>query len=105
MSLALHLSQGIRLVLAKAKNYTECMTVIHIPPHKLQSETLSRLIEEYVTRQSANGGADETPLAERVKQVRSLLSSGKAVIVFDQESGSANIVHREAVDDVADEML
>ncbi len=56
-----------------------------IPAHLLQSDTLSRLIEDFVTREGTDNG-DETPLHDRVQRVRRALERGEAVIVFDAET-------------------
>jgi uncharacterized protein YheU (UPF0270 family) len=56
-----------------------------IPHHLLEADTLSRLIEDFVTRDGTDNG-DETPIEIRVSRVRLALESGMAVIVFDPAS-------------------
>lgn len=56
-----------------------------IPAHLLQAETLTALIEDFVTREGTDNG-DETPLETRVQRVRRALDKGEAVIVFDPDS-------------------
>ena len=56
-----------------------------IPQHLLEADTLTRLIEDFVTRDGTDNG-DETPLATRVLRVRRALDKGEAVIAFDPES-------------------
>ncbi|MFK0572666.1 YheU family protein [Endozoicomonas sp.] len=65
-----------------------------IPYHMIAPETLSRLIEEFVSRDGTDNGYDES-LAKRVKKVMARLKSGDMVIVFDQESQTPNILPKE----------
>jgi len=56
-----------------------------IPYEHLQADTLTRLIEDFVTRDGTDNG-DDTPLETRVLRVRQALSKGQAFILFDPES-------------------
>lgn len=56
-----------------------------IPHDQLEPDTLTRLIEDFVTRDGTDNG-DETPLETRVTRVRRALDKGEAVIVFDPDS-------------------
>lgn len=63
-----------------------------IPHRALSPEALQGLLEEFVTRDGTDYGERETPLAVRVDQVRRHLESGRAVILFDEATGSSTIV-------------
>lgn len=65
-----------------------------IPYEMLEQETLTSLIQEFVSRDGTDNGYDET-LARRVEQVMSCLKSGEMVIVFDQESQTPNILPKD----------
>lgn len=67
-----------------------------IPAHLLQADTLTALIEDFVTRDGTDNG-DETPLETRVLRVRRALERGKAVIVFDPESQQCQLALRRDV--------
>ncbi|MBS7660924.1 YheU family protein [Pseudomonas lalucatii] len=67
-----------------------------IPPHLLQAETLTHLIEDFVTREGTDNG-DETPLETRVQRVRRALDKGEAVIVFDPESQQCQLALKRDV--------
>lgn len=56
-----------------------------IPQALLEAGTLTRLIEDFVTREGTDNG-DETPLDTRVLHVRRALDKGEAVIAFDPDS-------------------
>jgi len=63
-----------------------------IPHDQLSPDALEGLIEEYVTRDGTDYGAEEISLAERIVQVKRLLASGEAVILFSEGKGACNIV-------------
>ena len=68
------------------------MTAIKIPYAQLNPETLNSVIEEFVTRDGTDYGEIEVSLETKTSQVLGQLKSGKAVIVFDQESETCNIL-------------
>lgn len=67
-----------------------------IPPHLLEADTLTRLIEDFVTRDGTDNG-DETPLQTRVQRVRRALDKGEAVIVFDPQSQQCQLALKRDV--------
>lgn len=64
---------------------------IRIPHQQLSPDTLDGLIEEFVTR----NGADLSEAPRSIEQVRKLLEQGKAIITFDEDEESCNILLRE----------
>ena len=67
-----------------------------IPPEMLESDTLTRLIEDFVTREGTDNG-DETPLETRISRVRRALGKKQAVIIFDPESQQCQLALRDQV--------
>lgn len=67
-----------------------------IPHDLLEADTLTRLIEDFVTRDGTDNG-DETPLETRVARVRGALDKGEAVIVFDADSQQCQLALRHEV--------
>lgn len=67
-----------------------------IPYDQLEADTLTRLIEDFVTREGTDNG-DETPLETRVLRVRHALGKGQAVIVFDAESEQCQLMLKRDV--------
>lgn len=67
-----------------------------IPQEMLEADTLTRLIEDFVTRDGTDNG-DETPLQTRVDRVRRALDKGEAVIVFDVESEQCQLAMKRDV--------
>ncbi len=67
-----------------------------IPHTLLEADTLTRLIEDFVTRDGTDNG-DETPLQTRVERVRQALARGTALIVFDPDSQQCLLLPRHEV--------
>lgn len=64
-----------------------------IPHDLLEVDTLTRLIEDFVTREGTDNG-DETPLPTRVARVRQTLQHGEAIIAFDPDSQQCQLLLR-----------
>jgi uncharacterized protein YheU (UPF0270 family) len=63
-----------------------------IPHRQLTVEALRGVIEEFVTREGTDYGGVGVCLAHKVQQVREQLDRGDAVLVYDHESNSCNII-------------
>jgi len=63
-----------------------------VPYQHLSKEALHGALEEYVLRENAESGHGEISLGENVAQVKVLLESGKAKIVFDEETKTHSII-------------
>jgi hypothetical protein len=68
---------------------------IEIPLERLSATALRRLVEEFVTRDGTDYGLAEATLDRRVEDVLRRLHRREAKIVFDDETGSVNIVPTE----------
>lgn len=64
--------------------------LVEVPHERISPETLQRLVEELVTRDTTDYGESLVPLATKVRHVLAQLESGAAVIVFD--GAAPNIV-------------
>ena len=67
-----------------------------IPHDQLEVDTLTRLIEDFVTRDGTDNG-DDTPLETRVLRVRQALTKGQALIVFEPESEQCQLTLKHEV--------
>ena len=67
-----------------------------IPQEMLQAETLTSLIEDFVTR-DGNDNGHETPLETRIARVRVALNKGSAVIAFDPDSQQCMLLLKHEV--------
>jgi hypothetical protein len=65
--------------------------VMLIPYDQLAPDTLTGLIEDFVTRDGTDNG-DDTPLQTRVLRVRQALTKGQAFIVFDPDSQQCQLM-------------
>lgn len=66
-----------------------------IPQDQLAPETLTSLLEEFVSRDGTDYGEEEVTLGEKVEEVRAKLISGEAVILFSESTGQCNIVPKD----------
>ena len=71
------------------------MKAVKIPYDQLSPEALHGVIEEFVTRDGTDYGEVEVPLGTKIAQVLAQIKSGKAVIVFDQETESCTVLRSE----------
>ncbi|WP_415905129.1 YheU family protein [Neptuniibacter sp. QD48_55] len=68
-----------------------------IPYQELEPDTLTALIEEFVSRDGTDYGEYEFSLSDKVGQVKSLLQSGQVVILFSESTGLCNIVSKDTL--------
>ena len=64
---------------------------MNIPFQELAVETLTAIIEEFISREGTDYGAHETSLEKKVQQVMSQLKRGEIVVTFDPESQSCDL--------------
>ena len=66
-----------------------------IPPDQLDPDTLTALIEDFVTRAGAVHGHDDTSMEQMISSVRAQLKARAAEIVFDEAEETWTIVRRD----------
>ena len=71
------------------------MDHIEIPSSKLNPETLTRLIEEFICREGTDYGHHDYSLPEKVAQVRKQIDSGHTVIAFDPNTNSCTLASKD----------
>ncbi len=69
--------------------------IVKIPYEQLSPEALQGLIEEFITREGTEYGHAIVPLEQKMAQVMSQLTSGKAIVTYDEDAGTCNIVLKE----------
>jgi uncharacterized protein len=67
------------------------MAIHIIPVNKLSAKALQGVIEEFISRNGTDYGAMESSLETNIRQVKSKLKDGSAVLVFDDETETTNI--------------
>ena len=67
------------------------MSIHIIPVNKLSAHALKGVIEEFISRNGTDYGAIEASMETMVRQVKSKLKDGSAVLVFDDETETTNI--------------
>jgi len=71
------------------------MNAVKIPYEQLTKEALNGVIAEFVTRNGTDYGEAEIPLEAKIAQVLMQLKSKDAFIVFDHDSETSTIVHKD----------
>jgi len=64
---------------------------MRIPIESLNPETLKRVVEEFVTREGTDYGLSTSDL-DKVEQVLRQLKKGEALLFFDEESETCQIM-------------
>ena len=67
---------------------------VHIPLEALSSETLSSIIQSFVEREGTDYGSVEISYETKQQQVRRQLEKGDAVLVFDPNTESVQIMDK-----------
>ena len=65
---------------------------VEIPYEQLEPETLEAVIQAFVLREGTDYGVQEATLQSKTQSVLTQLCSGKAKLVFDQETESCTIL-------------
>ncbi|MEE4254944.1 MAG: YheU family protein [Desulfuromusa sp.] len=65
---------------------------VEIPYERLDSDTLRRMIQEFVSRDGADWGDVGCTLEDKVEQVLQQLKNKQVKVVFDLKSQTANLV-------------
>ncbi len=78
------------------------MSTIKIPIDRLKPDILLSVIEEFVTRSGTDYGEREVPTDIKIKEVKHLLETGLAVLLYDEETETCNIF---LVDDLVNRNL
>jgi len=71
------------------------MSALIIPYDQLSPEALHGVVEEFVTRDGTDYGEVAIPLETKIALVLAQIRSGKAVIIFDQETESCTVLRSD----------
>ena len=77
------------------RNHPRIDESVIIPYDKLSPEALQGLIEEFVTRDGTDTGYEKKSFENDVAMVKRQLKRGDAVIVYDQNTQTSNIVLKD----------
>ena len=64
---------------------------MNIPFQDLKVETLTAIVEEFISREGTDYGDHEISLEQKVLQVMNQLQRGKIVVTFDPKSQSCDL--------------
>jgi uncharacterized protein YheU (UPF0270 family) len=68
------------------------MPIHIIPVNKLSAKALKGVIEEFISRAGTDYGAIEASMETKFRQAKYKLENGLAVLVFDEETETTNIL-------------
>ena len=74
------------------------MATIKLSIDRLSPEALQGVIDEFVSRDGTDYGMTEVSLETKVQQLKRQLKSGHAVLVYDSETKTCNIITEEALE-------
>jgi len=80
--------------LTQEKDNRQAEEGVDVPYERINPETLRNLIQKFVSRDGADWGDAGCSLEDKVDQVLGQLKVGKARVVFDLKTETANIVVR-----------
>ncbi|KIH77317.1 hypothetical protein SAMN05660860_02078 [Geoalkalibacter ferrihydriticus] len=80
--------------MTREKDFRQVEEGIDVPYAKINPETLRNLIQEFVSRDGADWGDAGCSLEDKVDEVLRQLKTGKARVVFDLKTETANIIVR-----------
>lgn len=71
------------------------MAIVEINWRDLSEEALSGLIEDFVTRDGTDYGAQEISTASKSASLREKIKSGLVLIFFDEASETCELVYKQ----------
>ena len=63
-----------------------------VPWERLSAAALRGVLEEFITREGTEYGADDVGLERKLAQVQRQLEAGEVLVLFDGESETVNLV-------------
>ncbi|MEM1143794.1 MAG: YheU family protein [Pseudomonadota bacterium] len=75
---------------------------VQVPLERVPEESLTALLEEFASRDGTDYGEHETPLSERVEQLRRALTSGDLRLVFGADEERWDILDKRAAQSLVD---
>lgn len=66
-----------------------------IPYTQLSQDALDGVIEAFINREGTDYGVQEFTFEQKAQQVMAQIERGEAVIVFDHDSQSVSILHKD----------
>jgi len=68
-----------------------------IPYNELSQDALQALIEDFVTRDGTDYGADEMDMQDKAAHLLALLKTGEVLISYNEDTETCGLVSREEV--------
>lgn len=68
---------------------------IEVPWQQLSEETFNALMESFIVREGTDYGEFEMTMEQKQQQLMSQIKAGQAVIVFDEDSQTCNLLTKQ----------
>jgi uncharacterized protein YheU (UPF0270 family) len=68
---------------------------IEVPWQQLSEETFNALMESFIGREGTDYGEFEMTMEQKQQQLMSQIKAGQAVIVFDEDSQTCNLLTKQ----------
>lgn len=88
-------SRQIKTLIMTTMDKNDISGIVLVPYDHLSPEALRSLIEEFVTRDGTDYGQTDVPLQRKIDQVMVQLTSGMAIIMFDESTLTCTIVRKD----------
>ncbi len=76
---------------------------LRVPADRISPEALQGLLEEFASRDGTDYGETETPLDQRVAQLRAQLAAGTLSLLFDAQSETWDLLPEDDARKLLDE--
>ncbi len=74
------------------------MVIVEVPYKQLESDTLKTFIETFIIREGTDYGEVKMALDQKIDLVTEQIKAGEAVLMWDTDLQSSNIVLKEDAD-------
>lgn len=68
---------------------------VEVPWQQIETTTLKRMLEEFISREGTDYGQTEYSLEDKIARLMKQLEKGKAAIVFESESETFTLISKD----------
>ena len=82
----------------------QSMRWLRIPFEQLQADTLTAILEEFISREGTDYGLQEVSFEQQLEKARQSMLSGDVVIVYDSQLESCQLLKLDEYRKLCDEL-
>ena len=79
-----------------ADNHQEELPWVLVPYQQLAHDTLTAVLEEFISREGTDYGLQEVPFERQLEKAQAEIKNGDVLIVFDLHENNCQLMRREA---------